>query len=1738
MSELKDNETPTNNNNQSVNITNKDESELKPSQSTSTTDVAVTNNNNQSTGASNTTSTANNDSSNNNNNNTTVINKSLKDFKIIKKIGGGNEGAVFLSEVKAESKNKFSLGDEQFVAIKSVSCSDPEEIQNTRNDLNVLLTLKQENIVNHYDIFEEKKKGIMQEQTVFYIVMEYCDGGSLEMEITKRKKEQRPFEVEIVRLWTKQMCQCLNYMHSEKLVHRDLKPDNILLTKNRSLIKVCDFGFTRKDSKLMKNVLGTKQYIAPEMQDGRLYDEAVDIWSLGVLLFQLVNLFAQNEIPDLITEIRQNPNYVREKLQSTTEFKDELFITIIERCLKIDPVDRAEAKDIIQMIEEKRNLEKFDDQQQMNESNSTNESEKKPMDDDVNYLQDILQLLQRRALKQIKDPLLAIKNEKAKQFWKANGWENKKEVTWPDFREAYQEFINWERISKNSERGFKKMVTANLGFDVDLDDDGSGIVTVLSYNELVNKAGFPFDWEILDLIQNCLAIGDFDWNIKPKVLDETKERKAQIEYLQMICQKEKLFADPISQENLYIDKHCEPLKISLQEKDWMDDLLSTPSTNSRFSQFLSSSKHSTPTSTISRLTEFSSDSSPSEFENVYNFQKVHDDAMDKRINEVENNMKEVLNFNDNDDDNQEGTTENKQYIEDGGKFISDLASNTTRLCLLGQASFGKTCMLKYVMLKLAKRALRLMEQSAYNHDKILIPLYIPAGLFGSFPNDADMKIRCIRASAGSNIKNFGKTVKYLDDFEYFLLKAIDDNRVLFIFDGVDEIASPLQKKKLISSLTNLFPTPDDCTDSNGIIICSRLGGIDLDSRSREFFSQFSCALVEPLTFDIQKKIASSRGIADETFLNYLKGKYRELAKTPLILSLIMTEFIQRRSLPEVRCKIYENALDSITKLHYSKTTSDEQKQLKMQKTLKEFLRKVAIFLHKMRKSNFSTDDFTNALNYYRKVQSQQANENKDKGSLFASMGEELVGKGDDWIFEAVSGNDFSQQWNSLKRSIDSGKFPLIVATGEGKYRFSHVSFQNYLVGNTWACGDIETDFRLKENAKFTKSKFIYFKERIKLKIVDPFYKETFLFCGGAMKQQDFIAFIKFLRKKLFKRNITLIDSIVYNMIMERPKEEQSEYSKIVKSLASEERLSILVKGLLHESEDLRKMALERSEMFNQVYNEIGEALLDHLEDNENASQAISSVIPRGEQKYTKILYERLLQSQNNLTLKRRIIFCLGNLADRGDELIINEILKVIENTPKEQHVLIETCIDALSKLCHKGDSKFINSLIGMLSDYNLRVIASTTLGNISNAGDKLVISELSKVASKCQEAALSLGKLADKGDMEIIEVLLECIRENSFDDHIVNESIIGVIIPDILPVIQDKLLEMLLNDRKAIAYRVAIVLGSLSERKNTNLVEILLNLLKTTEKQKDRIIRALAFCSPKEDPLVIKVLLEVLTLPVKQSNYLFREQAALALGQLAKKGDEQVIDVLCKKLSSDQEEVVVACSNSLERLSPMNNEKVLDVFLFLLKHTDIGVVEKAIRFLGRKAERGTRDIIRVLLERLENKEAPEVVRSLCAEALGYLADVNKESIIKSLVMIIKNEGPTYPVLRLFCLKAIGMLKTFRTNDEISSIIFDSVISVSGHQDIDSKKFVKLGISILSLICDISSMIARLKNRVYKGVKPIIFSIVVKAIRSIRQNSQNYKLEDEDVNTLQKLNDLEATFILLENASVDNNIPKK
>jgi len=149
-----------------------------------------------------------------------------------------------------------------------------------------------------------------QEQLHVFIVMEYCEGGDLGALIGLGKHFK---EVQIIR-WLAEVLLALTHMHSQNVLHRDIKPQNMFLNRWKD-IKLGDFGLStvRKDKKKQhQTAVGTLGYAAPELLEGKAYDEKCDIYALGCSLYEITTLRSPFEdikagifpvpLPDIYTE--------------------------------------------------------------------------------------------------------------------------------------------------------------------------------------------------------------------------------------------------------------------------------------------------------------------------------------------------------------------------------------------------------------------------------------------------------------------------------------------------------------------------------------------------------------------------------------------------------------------------------------------------------------------------------------------------------------------------------------------------------------------------------------------------------------------------------------------------------------------------------------------------------------------------------------------------------------------------------------------------------------------------------------------------------------------------------------------------------------------------------------------------------------------------------------------------------------------------------------------------------------------------------------------------------------------------------------------------------------------------------------------------------------------------------------------------------------------------------------------
>eukprot|EP00494_Astrolonche_serrata_P029592 UN29859 len=171
--------------------------------------------------------------------------------------------------------------------------------------------------------------------------MEYCSGGDLHSFIKKRG----PLTEFVVQRFTRQVAQGLKFLRSKNLIHRDLKPQNLLLTEESSqaTIKIADFGFARymAETSLAETMCGSPLYMAPEILEMKKYDYKCDYWSLGAIIFQMLTKrapFNANNHIKLLHTIKSTRVKIPANLQISNVCRD-----IILQLLQLDPKKRIDA---------------------------------------------------------------------------------------------------------------------------------------------------------------------------------------------------------------------------------------------------------------------------------------------------------------------------------------------------------------------------------------------------------------------------------------------------------------------------------------------------------------------------------------------------------------------------------------------------------------------------------------------------------------------------------------------------------------------------------------------------------------------------------------------------------------------------------------------------------------------------------------------------------------------------------------------------------------------------------------------------------------------------------------------------------------------------------------------------------------------------------------------------------------------------------------------------------------------------------------------------------------------------------------------------------------------------------------------------------------------------------------------------------------------------------------------------
>uniref|UniRef100_A0A8C8A101 non-specific serine/threonine protein kinase n=1 Tax=Oryzias sinensis TaxID=183150 RepID=A0A8C8A101_9TELE len=255
-------------------------------------------------------------------------------WEIIGELGDGAFGKVF----KAQNKQTGVLA-----AAKVIDTKTEEELEDYMVEIDILASCDHQNIVKLLDAFYYEGK--------LWILIEFCAGGAVDAVMLEL---ERPLTEPQIRAVCRQTLQALTYLHENKIIHRDLKAGNILLSLDGD-VKLADFGVSARNTKTLQrrdSFIGTPYWMAPEVvmcetSKDRPYDYKADIWSLGVTLIELAQIeppnHEMNPMRVLLKIAKSDPPTLMQPSRWSPEFSD-----FLKRCLDKNVENRWTTAQLLQ----------------------------------------------------------------------------------------------------------------------------------------------------------------------------------------------------------------------------------------------------------------------------------------------------------------------------------------------------------------------------------------------------------------------------------------------------------------------------------------------------------------------------------------------------------------------------------------------------------------------------------------------------------------------------------------------------------------------------------------------------------------------------------------------------------------------------------------------------------------------------------------------------------------------------------------------------------------------------------------------------------------------------------------------------------------------------------------------------------------------------------------------------------------------------------------------------------------------------------------------------------------------------------------------------------------------------------------------------------------------------------------------------------------------------------------------
>jgi eukaryotic-like serine/threonine-protein kinase len=258
-------------------------------------------------------------------------------YEIVRLLGQGGMGAVYQAHDK-ELERQVAIK-----VIRADMAANPEILRRFKQELILARQITHKNVVRIFDLG--------QADGIKFITMEYIEGENLQS-VLRRKKKLEPSEAANIMA---QVCRALEAAHHEGVIHRDLKPQNIMLDKNGRAY-VMDFGVARSmlgaGMTQTGALIGTPDYMSPEQAKGQSLDARSDLFSIGIIFYEMLSGQVPFDADTTMGKLWKRTNEPARPLDNLDKTIPRPLSDIVRKCLEIDPQKRfASAAELLQQIE-------------------------------------------------------------------------------------------------------------------------------------------------------------------------------------------------------------------------------------------------------------------------------------------------------------------------------------------------------------------------------------------------------------------------------------------------------------------------------------------------------------------------------------------------------------------------------------------------------------------------------------------------------------------------------------------------------------------------------------------------------------------------------------------------------------------------------------------------------------------------------------------------------------------------------------------------------------------------------------------------------------------------------------------------------------------------------------------------------------------------------------------------------------------------------------------------------------------------------------------------------------------------------------------------------------------------------------------------------------------------------------------------------------------------------------------